>query len=93
MSWNEWKVAGVTPLREHFFLYLVGNLRADLKGAMPFVRTVRDPVGQMVAEAQVERIGRRRMQLAVHHFDEAEHLDLTVVHGRGNASLPAAKGK
>ena len=42
MSWNEWKTAkGI--LRDRFWLYLVGNLRADLQNAAPFVRAVHDP--------------------------------------------------
>lgn len=72
MSWNEWKAAGVSSLRHQFFLYLVGNLRADLPGSVPFVRTIQDPFGQLAAEARVSRITQRKVQLAVHHFKEAE---------------------
>jgi hypothetical protein len=78
MSWNEWKVAA-GPLRSHFFLYLVGNLRSDLKGSVPFVRAVQDPFGQLAAEVHVDRSTTRKVHLAVHFFREAEHLDLTVV--------------
>jgi hypothetical protein len=78
MSWNEWKVAAGS-LRKKFYLYLVGNLRSDLQGSVPFVRTVRDPVGQLKVDVQENRTAQRKVQLAVHLFQEAEHLDLTLV--------------
>jgi len=86
MSWNEWKSARTSTLRPHFFLYLVGNLRSDLKGSTPFVRTVQDPFGQLAAEILVTRMTQRKVQLAVNLFREADHLDLTVV-----ARAPVAK--
>ena len=82
MSWNEWKSARNNELRQCFYLYLVGNLRSDLQGNNPFVRTIRDPFGQLLAETQVSQRIERRVQLATHLFREAEHLDLTV---RGEA--------
>lgn len=36
MTWNEWKTAGKESLRSRFYLYLVGNLRADID-ATPFI--------------------------------------------------------
>lgn len=78
LSWNEWKVA-TSALRPHFFLYLVGNLRSDLIGSAPFVRTVQDPFGQLAAEVRTNRSTQRKVHLAVHLFREAEHLDLTVL--------------
>lgn len=78
MSWNEWKSARKNELRHRFYLYLVGNLRADLNGMSPFVRTIRDPFEQLLAETQITQRTERKVQLAVHLFREAEHLDLTV---------------
>lgn len=78
MTWNEWKTATTSALRERFYLYLVGNLRADLTAAKPYVRTIRNPFQQMVADVQVSRSLQRKVQLAVHQFREAEHLDLSV---------------
>lgn len=79
MSWNEWKSARSNQIRQRFYLYLVGNLRTDLNGSVPFVRTIRDPFEQLMAEVLVNRRTERKVQLAVHQFQEAEHLDLTVV--------------
>jgi hypothetical protein len=87
MSWNEWKVAG-GPLRPHFFLYVVGNLRSDLKGATPFVRTVQDPFGQLAAEVSVARTTQRKVQLAVYSFREAEQLLLTVARNASHSQDP-----
>ncbi len=86
MSWNEWKVAASSVLRQHCFLYLVGNLRADLHGTRPFVRTVRDPLGQLAVEVRLNRDTQRKVHLAVRLFQEAEHLELTVAR---RASDPA----
>lgn len=79
MTWNEWKTAKASTLRERFYLYLVGNLRADLTAAQPYIRTIRNPFEQIVADVQVARSVQKKVQLAVHEFREAEHLDLTVL--------------
>ena len=50
MSWNEWKSARNSELRDLFYLYLVGNLRRDLGDAVPFIRAVHDPFGTIWAE-------------------------------------------
>ena len=50
MSWNEWKSASHSDLRARFWLYLVGNLRADLDHASPYVRAINDPFGSLVSE-------------------------------------------
>jgi hypothetical protein len=78
MSWNEWKSARSNQLRQRFYLYLVGNLRSDLNGSKPFVRTIRDPFEQLLAEISLNKRVERKIQLAVNLFREAEHLDLTV---------------
>lgn len=77
MTWNEWKAAKDSRLRDRYFLYLVGNLRKDLD-AVPFIRTLRDPFGQLVSEVQQDRSTQQRIQLLVDRFREAEHLELTV---------------
>lgn len=78
MSWNEWKTARSSALRAHFYLYLVGNLRSDLEGAQPFVRTIHNPFEQLAADVRVSHATRRKVQLAVHLFEKAEHLTLSV---------------
>jgi hypothetical protein len=78
MTWNEWKTAASSTLRGRFYLYLVGNLRSDLDGSTPYIRTIKNPFEQLIAEIQVNRAVSRKVQLAVHLFKEAEHLDLSV---------------
>jgi hypothetical protein len=53
MTWNEWKTARSSTLRENFYLYLVANLRADLVSAQPYIRTIRNPFEQIAADVQV----------------------------------------
>src|SRR5205823_1727677 len=72
MTWNEWKTAASSALRGRFYLYLVGNLRSDLNGSTPFVRTIRNPFEQLIADVQINRAVSRKVQLAVHLFKEAE---------------------
>ena len=78
MSWNEWKSASRSELRARFWLYLVGNLRADLDHASPYVRAINDPFGSLVSETVEDQQLRRAVQLRVREFATAEHLDLTV---------------
>ncbi|MBK6763160.1 MAG: DUF3883 domain-containing protein [Micrococcales bacterium] len=77
MSWNEWKTAG-GPMRDHFWLYLVGNLRADLQNAAPFVRAVRDPIGTLASSKAEDVIRKRTIQLRVREFAAADELKLSV---------------
>ena len=78
MSWNEWKSAQASDVRGRFWLYLVGNLRADLEHALPFVRAIKDPFGTLIADEVQELSTRRAVQLLVREFKVAEHLDLGV---------------
>jgi Protein NO VEIN, C-terminal len=87
MSWNEWKSARASDIRTKFWLYLVGNLRADLMGAKPFVRGIKDPFGTLAHDEIENHQVTRAVQLRVREFGEAEHLDLGLVttthrHGR-----------
>jgi hypothetical protein len=75
MSWNEWKTATHSGLRAKFWLYLVGNLRADIERP-PFVRAINDPFGALAAAERTDSQVRRRVQLRVQEFDHAEHLEL-----------------
>jgi hypothetical protein len=79
MSWNEWKSARASKIRPKFWLYLVGNLRADLTGTKPFVRGIKDPFGSLAYEETENLEVTRAVQLRVREFREAEHLDLGVV--------------
>jgi hypothetical protein len=78
MSWNEWKSARSNVLRERFWLYLAGNLRADLPKATPFLRAIRDPFGTLLAETVEDVAVRRAVQLRVREFGVAEELQLGV---------------
>jgi len=77
MTWNEWKSARRTDLRELFWLYLVGNLRADLPGP-PYLRAINDPFGSLTSETTSEQHIRRAVQLRVREFDVAEELTIGV---------------
>jgi hypothetical protein len=78
MTWNEWKSAASSAIRTRFYLYLVGNLRSDLDGSLPYIRTIKNPFEQLIADTQVNHAVSRKVQLAVHLFKEAEHLELSI---------------
>ena len=78
MSWNEWKTARTSELRNLFYLYLVGNLRSDLGDALPFLRAIHDPFAAIWAEEITQHSTNRSVQLNVTRFEAAEHLDLSV---------------
>ena len=80
MSWNEWKTAQ-GALRSHFWLYLVGNLRADLQNAAPFVRAVQDPFGTLASTKFEDTIRKRTVQLRVREFAAADQLTLELRKG------------
>ncbi len=61
-------------MREHFWLYLVGNLRADLQHALPFVRAIRNPFGTLAGSTFDDVIRRRSVQLRIREFAAAEGL-------------------
>jgi hypothetical protein len=86
MSWNEWKSASHSDLRDRFWLYLAGNLRADLEHASPYLRAIRDPFGSLSGETFEDHQVRRAVQLRVREFKTAEHLDLTVNRPTSEAS-------
>lgn len=75
MTWNEWKAARNSGIRSKFWLYLVGNLRADIS-APPYLRAIRDPFGSLYAEETSAQVVSRAVQLRVREFEEAEHLYL-----------------
>ena len=77
MSWNEWKTASGN-VRHRFWLYLVGNLRADLQDAAPFVRAVQDPFGTLASSKTEDVIRKRTVQLRVREFAAADELKLSL---------------
>lgn len=85
MSWNEWKSASHHELRQRFWLYLAGNLRADL-AQPPFLRAIRDPFGTLLGDEQEHTQRRRVVQLRVREFSEAEQLDISVRRASGEPS-------
>jgi hypothetical protein len=78
MTWNEWKSAKLSSLRERFYLYLVGNLRTDLGSAAPFLRAIHDPFSSLWAKEIEDASVRRSIQLNVLEFTQAEELVLGV---------------
>jgi hypothetical protein len=73
MTWNEWKSARSSAVRADFWLYLAGNLRADLP-APPYLRAIRDPFGSLYSEEIVDERVSRAVQLRVREFEVAEQL-------------------
>jgi hypothetical protein len=70
MSWNEWKTAqGI--LRDRFWLYLVGNLRADLRNAIPNLRAIHDPFGTLSSVTHEETSRSGSIQIRVREFAAA----------------------
>jgi hypothetical protein len=78
MTWNEWKTARDSTLRDRFYLYLVSNLRRDLGDAVPYLRAIRDPFGSLWNQEVIESSVKRTIQLNVAEFDTADELALQV---------------
>lgn len=56
----------------------MGNLRSDIPGAIPFIRTIRVPVSQLRGALVSEQRVQQKVQLRVDRFREAEEMVLTV---------------
>jgi hypothetical protein len=75
------------------FLFVFGpNLRSDLIGSKPYIRTIKNPFDQLLADIQVNRNVSRKVQLAVYLFKEAEHLELSIrAHVETDKAVTAAR--
>ena len=92
MTWNEWKVSSTGALAERFYLYLVGNLRSDIPGALPFVRSIQNPVAQLRSTfVTAESRAQQRVQLRVDRFEEAEEVVLRVRSSLSRSTTAAMK--
>lgn len=78
MTGNEWKTARPSALRQRFWPYLAGNLRADLPHAVAFLRAIRDPFGSLLATTVEDVAVRRAVQRRVREFSVAEELEVGV---------------
>ncbi len=76
MTWNEWKTASDSSIAKEFWLYLVGNLRADLHGVQPYLQMVRDPFRSIRSRAVTEVSVRKKVDLYTSHFEEAVRVKL-----------------
>lgn len=76
MTWNEWKTAAQSTLARVFWLYLIGNLRADLHGVSPYLQMVKDPFRNIRARAATEVSVKRKVDVYTAHFSEARRLEL-----------------
>ncbi|MBS3953406.1 MAG: hypothetical protein KGZ88_10685, partial [Methylomicrobium sp.] len=63
MSWNERKPASSNVLGQRYYLCLVGNLRSDIEGSVPFVRNIRNPFEQLRADIRADRTVTRKVQI------------------------------
>lgn len=76
MTWNEWKTASSSTLSRHFWLYLVCNLRADLRGVLPYLQMVQDPFKSIRSREVTEVSVKHKVDVYTTFFDEAVRVGL-----------------
>ncbi|WP_323676904.1 DUF3883 domain-containing protein [Halorubellus sp. PRR65] len=85
ISWNEWKTARTEEVSDHFYLYIVGNLRKDIHSD-PYVRTIRNPFELLRPETEERSETKREVKVDIRNFrkrGEIQETSLTDVSDSG----------
>lgn len=85
ISWNEWKTARTEAVSDLFYLYIVGNLRKDIR-ADPYVRVIGNPFKLLHAETEERSETKREVKVDITSFKqrgEIEETPLTDIGGEG----------
>jgi hypothetical protein len=67
ITWNEWKTARTKEVSDRFYLYIVGNLRKDIK-ADPYVREIPNPFDLLRAETEKRTETKQEVKVDVAKF-------------------------
>lgn len=72
VTWNEWKTASRSEVQDLFYLYIVGNLRKDIKSE-PYLREIPNPFQLLNTETRERREEKKEVKVDVTSFKkEAE---------------------
>lgn len=69
VTWNEWKTASNKEVRDIYYLYIVGNLRKDVKSD-PYLREIPNPFDLLNARTQERREVKKEVKVNVKSFEE-----------------------
>jgi hypothetical protein len=67
ISWNEWKTARTEDVSDRFYLYIVGNLRKDIRSD-PYIRTIRNPFELLRPETEERSETKREVKVDITNF-------------------------
>ncbi|AGN02383.1 hypothetical protein L593_12200 [Salinarchaeum sp. Harcht-Bsk1] len=67
ISWNEWKTARTKDVSDRFYLYIVGNLRKDIRSD-PYVRAIRNPFELLRPETEEHSETKREVKVDITNF-------------------------
>jgi hypothetical protein len=67
ITWNEWKTARTSEVSDRFYLYIVGNLRKDIR-AEPYIREIPNPFELLRAETEERTETTREVKVNVTNF-------------------------
>jgi hypothetical protein len=85
ISWNEWKTARTEEVSDRFYLYIVGNLRKDIRSD-PYVRTIRNPFELLRPKTEERSETKREVKVDIRNFrkrGEIQETSLTDVTDSG----------
>jgi hypothetical protein len=72
VTWNEWKTASRSEVQDLFYLYIVGNLRKDIKSE-PYLREIPNPFQLLNTETRERQDEKKEVKVDVTSFKkEAE---------------------
>lgn len=67
VTWNEWKTASKTEVQDRFYLYIVGNLRKDIRSD-PYLREIPNPFGILNSETRERREVKKEVKVDITSF-------------------------
>jgi hypothetical protein len=78
MTWNEWKSARDSGLKNRYYLYLVGNLRSDIPNNEPFIRIINNPFETLLNQMIKQQSVQTKFEIYTQYFKTAEEIKLGV---------------
>jgi hypothetical protein len=81
ITWNEWKTARTEKVSDRFYLYIVGNLRKDIK-ADPYVREIPNPFELLRAETEEVTETKREVKVDITKFRKRGEIHKTTLTSR-----------
>jgi hypothetical protein len=78
LTWNEWKTARTSEVQDLYYLYIIGNLRKDVKSD-PYLRELPNPFALLNAERRQRRETTNEVKVDVRSFKKETEITETPI--------------